>query len=60
MKTVDIIALIVTIVVSIVLIVPLFQDNISEEGKKIYEQVIIAFVSLLQLYIGYKLGQKIN
>ena len=52
----DIIAIIIVSVVSVILLAPLFMGReMSEEGKKVYSEVIIGYLSVLLIYIGYKL-----
>ena len=55
-EPVDIIALIVVTVVSVILVIPLFsKEELTEEGREIYSEVIMGFLSIVLIYVGYKL-----
>ena len=55
-EPVDIIALIVVTVIAFILITPLMMgEELSKEGREIYSEVIMGFLSVVLIYVGYKL-----
>lgn len=55
-QPIDIVALIVTVVMSVVILYPLLSNKeLSEDGKEVYGEVIISYLSILLIYVGYRL-----
>lgn len=55
----DIIAIIITLTIAFILVIGIVQEEpMTQHGEEIYGDLIIAYLTVLSMYIGYKIGKK--